>query len=91
MRTAYVVIRPRDPEKIMHGRNVEILIDGKPMEYVSSVAFGVAAGEVAKLTIELVCPVELRGKFAVDPIEEQRHSETDPATGPEPRGVEQPW
>lgn len=90
MRTAYVVIRPKDPEKIMHGNNVEILIDGHPMQYVSSVAFAVSPGEIAKLTIELVAPVELRGKFAVDPIEEH-HSEIDPATGPEPKGVEQPW
>lgn len=46
------------------GANMEVLLDGKPMPFVTSVSFQVSAKNVAKVKLEMYAEVEIEGNFS---------------------------
>ena len=63
-----ITIRNRVPGKFMTGATTEVLMDGKPLKYLKSVKFEVAARGLAVFTFEMFADLDIEGKSGVDAL-----------------------
>ena len=61
-----LVIKQKNVDGIMTSGNTEVLLDGKPLEYVNSLKFNIDAGGIAQCYIGIIANVEIEGAVVTE-------------------------
>ncbi len=68
-----ITIRPRKPGEVMHGQNIELLMDDKPLNGVTGIDFRARVGEICEITLTMIGEFDLQGELQMKKIYEDKN------------------